>query len=61
MGLKNGTPGRRVDTGKFICTHCKNGQCVECIDLKRAVYTTEKVCECPKHKTPKSSSFQPRS
>lgn len=55
MGLKDGLPGRQADVGKFVCTKCKSGECVDCIDLKRAVYTDRKICQCPKHKAPATS------
>lgn len=55
MGLKDGTPGRRVEVGKFLCTHCQDGKHENCIDLLRAKVSLGRICQCPKHKTPSSS------
>lgn len=37
---------QKPDKRLMTCTNCKKGKCEECVDVLRAVYSDEMVCEC---------------
>lgn len=30
----------------FVCTECKNDNCIRCIDVARVVFKMEEICKC---------------
>lgn len=42
MGRHDQTPKKRDMT----CPSCKKGNCHDCVDILRAVYTEEMICTC---------------
>lgn len=30
----------------FVCQNCKEGKCIECVDILRILYTSDMICKC---------------
>lgn len=37
---------QRPDKSLMTCTNCKDGNCHKCIDVYRAVYSNNPMCQC---------------
>jgi hypothetical protein len=37
---------QKTDRRHMVCKACEVGNCVECIDVLRMVYTNKTICEC---------------
>jgi hypothetical protein len=37
---------QKPDDRHFVCSNCHNGNCFECVDVLRMVYTDETICRC---------------
>lgn len=33
----------------FVCTHCQAGECEECVDILRSLYTENMICMCSRN------------
>lgn len=46
---------QRPDKSLMTCMRCKNGDCNNCVDVLRMVYTDQTICQC----TRKNHSGEP--
>lgn len=37
---------QRPDKSVLVCGHCKRGDCNNCVDVLRAIYTDNMICRC---------------
>ena len=37
---------QRPDKSLLVCVNCKNGNCENCVDVLRMVYTNDLICKC---------------
>lgn len=37
---------QRPDKSVMVCVNCKKGNCSNCVDVPRAIYTDDMICKC---------------
>lgn len=37
---------QRGKESTFVCTHCQESRCSECVDILRVIYTNQMICKC---------------